>query len=417
MSKSLEQTLGVLTGAVGDYLARTGNALATAMTLVHAGEPLALTREALAAAYPQASGRVVVLVHGLMATEHGFAYWQDRGDGGTRDFGTILQESRGWTPLRVRYNTGLSTAQSAGELNRLLAQVAELWPVPLTGLTLVCHSMGGLLVREACAQAQAEGQAWLTRLTHVAYLGTPHLGAPLERAGRWATEALGAVPDPVAKLLGQLGDLRSAGIQQLGDPTLLPWVDHAQHLLVASSLAGNTPLRGVVGDGMVSVKSATADDPAHPLPPHVQSRVIRGLHHAQLAFAPAVGELLLEWLPAGQAEAPVVELRQTATGAVPDRLAGLVQLGLDAVSHGHRAVAQVRLGRADQFLAAVKAVAPAAAAPVQALHAAHAGVVTAQHAVLDATMQAGVAVASGMAKVAAKRKAAGSGAVDPSMDT
>lgn len=407
MSKSLEQTLGVLTGAVGDYLARTGNSLATAMTLVHAGKPLALTRDALARAYPHASGRVVLLVHGLMATEHGFQYGQDAGQTAPLDYATLLQESRGWTPLRVRYNTGLPTAQSARDLAQLLDTLTQLWPVPLTGLTLIGHSMGGLLVREACALASMEQQPWVNRVTHVAYLGTPHLGAPLERAGRWATQALAAVPDPVAKLVGQLGNLRSAGIQQLGDPTTQPWLAHAEHLLVASSLAGGTALgrvvSGVVGDGMVSVKSATADDPARPLPANVQTRVIYGLHHAQLAFAPAVGDLLLAWLPAGEPAARVAEVPLAADAAGPDRLAGLVQLGLDAVAHGHRAVARVRLGRANQVLAVVKALAPAAAVPAAAIHAVHAGVVAAQHTALDATLHVGVAVAAGVAKVAGRR--------------
>ena len=168
------------------------------------------------------------------------------------------------------------------------------------------------------------------------------------------------------------------------------WLPHAQHLLVASSLTGNTPLRGVVGDGMVSVKSATADDPTHPLPHNVQTHVLTGLHHAHLAFSPAVADVLLAWLPGYAQAAGPVEVPTPASVTPTDRLAGLAQLGLDAVAHGHRAVAQVRLGRADQVLAAVKAVAPAATVPAKAAHAVHAGVVTAQHAVIDV----GVAVAT-----------------------
>ena len=52
---TLEVLIGVLNGAVGDYLKRTDNGLATPMTLVHEDRPLALTRASLAAAYPAAS--------------------------------------------------------------------------------------------------------------------------------------------------------------------------------------------------------------------------------------------------------------------------------------------------------------------------------------------------------------------------
>ena len=47
MSKSLDTTLAVLNGLVGNYLARTKNGLATEMGLFHHDRPLVLEREAL----------------------------------------------------------------------------------------------------------------------------------------------------------------------------------------------------------------------------------------------------------------------------------------------------------------------------------------------------------------------------------
>ena len=69
MGSRLEFALGVLNGTVGDYLARTGNGLATPMSLIHDGEPLPLDRAAIARAYPDANGRMVILIHGVMCTE------------------------------------------------------------------------------------------------------------------------------------------------------------------------------------------------------------------------------------------------------------------------------------------------------------------------------------------------------------
>ncbi|MBK8260310.1 MAG: hypothetical protein IPK80_03115 [Nannocystis sp.] len=97
MGRRLERSLAVLNGAVGDYLARTGNGLATPTTLVRDG---AIVDGAPAGAGP----RPVVFVHGLMGTE---ADWRDpSGD----DFGAALARDLGATPLYVRYNSGRSIA-------------------------------------------------------------------------------------------------------------------------------------------------------------------------------------------------------------------------------------------------------------------------------------------------------------------
>ena len=69
MATKLDEALAVLNGAVGDMLARTGNGLQLEMGLVRGGRPVPIEREALARACPDVTGRVVVLVHGLMCTE------------------------------------------------------------------------------------------------------------------------------------------------------------------------------------------------------------------------------------------------------------------------------------------------------------------------------------------------------------
>src|SRR5712671_2299493 len=102
MGKGLETTLAVLNGLVGNYLSRTGNGLATEMSLYRADLPLPAERAALAAAYPNASPRIVVLVHGLMTTE---SHWR-MSDGS--DYGSLLERDLGWTAAYVRYNTGLA---------------------------------------------------------------------------------------------------------------------------------------------------------------------------------------------------------------------------------------------------------------------------------------------------------------------
>ncbi|MSQ83583.1 MAG: hypothetical protein EXR77_11955 [Myxococcales bacterium] len=408
MQNPWDQTVGVLTGAVGDYLARSGNALAMPMTLAQDGEPLEATPEALRAAYAQPASRLVLLVHGLMATELAFAFGQVQSH---TDYGTQL-EARGWSALRVRYNSGLAVAPNALELAQLLEQVVQAWPVQVTEIALIGHSMGGLVVRGACAVATETKLTWPTLVRHVACLGTPHCGAPLERGGRWAVEVLQQLPDPVANLLGQWAQARSEGIQQLAAAATTFWLADARHLLLASSLAGETPLAPLVGDGMVSLTSALAQGEGLPEAPNVDRKVLQGLHHATLAFAPQVGEVLVQWLP--QFDLPLQQessLGSESATAAPKRkspqgIAGIVQLAGDAVRHGHRGVAQVRLARADQVLAVVNAVLPMASGPAKIVHALHEGLVAVQHAAIET----GVAVVEGVATAAV---ASNAGARDP----
>lgn len=396
MSKTSEQLQGVLTGAVGDWLHARGNALATPLRFVYDGEPLELTRAGLAAAIPQAKDRLVLLIHGLMATDHGFAL----GELAQADYGTLLHEQKGLMPLRLRYNSGLPAQQLGRELDTALEQLLDEWPLQVLELVLVCHSMGGLVVRAAWSAGQGEPRQWRDKLSHIAYLGTPHLGAPLERAGRTLTKALRAIPDPVTQLIGQVADLRSPGIRQLGDPAQLAWPQGPRQLLVAGSLAGHSPLAHLLGDGMVSLRSALGDDPQQPRPADTETRIVSGVPHAQLAYSPQVAALLLAWLPdpvVSQGDAKPAPARANFEAAAkrptPHQLqADAVQLGLDAVQAGQRAVAQVRLGRADQLLAAVQTLAPGLAGPVQAAHAVHARLVGLEHAALDAGLAAASAV-------------------------
>jgi triacylglycerol esterase/lipase EstA (alpha/beta hydrolase family) len=53
--------------------------------------------------------------------------------------------------------------------------------VPLTRLTIVAHSMGGLLARSAHAAGVAAGHSWPASLTELVCLGTPHHGTWLAR--------------------------------------------------------------------------------------------------------------------------------------------------------------------------------------------------------------------------------------------
>jgi hypothetical protein len=268
-SPEREAVLAALNGVLGDHLAATGNPLAITMHLSHAGTPLALDAWSLVQSLPQASRRVLLLVHGLCMNP---LQWRRHG----HDHGATLAEEGGLTLLYLHYNSGLHVSTNGRLLADLLQAVQQAWPVPLDELVILAHSMGGLVARSACAQADERGDTWPARLTKMVFLGTPHHGAPLERGGHWVDIVLGASPYTAA--FARLGKMRSAGITDLRHGSLLEgdWAgsDRFAHgrdtravvplpagvacYAVAGSLGRDTAsLRGrLLGDGLVPLDSA-----------------------------------------------------------------------------------------------------------------------------------------------------------------
>jgi pimeloyl-ACP methyl ester carboxylesterase len=172
---------------------------------------------------PAATGKVLLLIHGLCMND---LQWQTRQQDRTVDHGAALASALGYTPVYLRYNTGLHTSQNGRELSRQLEQLVAHWPTAIEELTVLAHSMGGLLTRSAFHYARQEGLRWTGHLKNIVFLGTPHHGAPLERAGNWIDLILGATP--YSRPFAKLGQLRSAGITDLryGHVLDVDWQGH-----------------------------------------------------------------------------------------------------------------------------------------------------------------------------------------------
>src|SRR3954471_8261304 len=65
--------IGAITGLTGDTLEAARSPLAQPMAVRVGGEPVALEPEAVAAAFPGATRRIVLFIHGLMTTEFSWA--------------------------------------------------------------------------------------------------------------------------------------------------------------------------------------------------------------------------------------------------------------------------------------------------------------------------------------------------------
>ena len=205
-------------GLIGDRLRDEGSNFAFDMGVRVDGRDVVLDRDGVAAAYPAATDRVVVFVHGLSENE---SYWhraarprtearRERPD--RRSYGDRLVDE-GWTPVYVRVNTGLPIAENGVAMAALLDRLVQAWPADVRRLALVGHSMGGLVLRAACAVTTDSESPWTDLVTDVVCLGTPHLGAPLERVVNRGVSALGRLPESAP--FGRILEYRSVGILDL----------------------------------------------------------------------------------------------------------------------------------------------------------------------------------------------------------
>jgi len=302
------QVIATLNAVVGDRLHDQASPLALPMALRGAGQDIEPDRASLETAFPDATGRLVLFVHGLAETD---LAWIGRDDEGHPwSYAHALQAS-GWTGAAVRYNTGRHIAASGESLGSLLDLLVAAWPVPVTDLALVGHSMGGLVIRAACASSLAAGRDWPALVRCCVYLGAPHQGAVLEKGAHAVGRVLGDIAQagPLATLLR----LRSAGIQDLrhgrftahdesegqhsdAGVALLPT---ARHHLVAARLgtSEHNPAAALLGDMMVRSDSALGlgDGGAEALDP-ADRMVLPASDHFGLLRDPRVADALAGWL-------------------------------------------------------------------------------------------------------------------------
>ena len=288
-SRRGSRAMAIANGLIGHQFAIDDDPLAIHLGLWQDGEPLEPARDALAQALPAATGSMVVFVHGLFETERSWTL----GDG--EPYSALLQDRAGWTPLHVRYSTGLPIAENGLRLSWLLEEAAASWPVPLERIALVGHSMGGLVARAAGQVATVEGHPWRERLTHVACLGAPHRGSPVEQLIHGASALLGRLPETAA--FGVILEHRSAGIRDLRRGIDVgPLLEDVHHLFVTATLTADPkhPVGLVLGD--LLVRSGSAGGPAD-CEIRVEDVVhLSGLHHFALLNHAAVFEQLRAFL-------------------------------------------------------------------------------------------------------------------------
>ncbi len=309
--------LGVLNGLYGNHLAVRGNDLTLGMTVRRDGAEVPLQPAAVAAAFPDATARIVVFVHGLCETDDAWRVLPLRSQGpARRTYGERLQDELGFTPVYVRYNTGLRVSDNGRALALLLDELVAAWPCGVAELVLVGHSMGGLVARSACHYADLDGRRWIDAARHVFCLGTPHLGADLEKGVNALGWALGRLPE--TKPFGTVLNARSVGIKDLRfgscveedwkdcDPDEflrdrcqeVPFLPEANYYFVGATLSDG-PLGALLGDLLVRLPSASGkgNGRGRSIPFEVDNgHELNGLNHFDLLNHPAVYAQLRTWI-------------------------------------------------------------------------------------------------------------------------
>jgi pimeloyl-ACP methyl ester carboxylesterase len=252
--------ISALNGVCGDKLARWESPLALPMSL-RDSQGQAIAWGELAGS--SGTAKVVLYLHGLCMSDR---EWQTPTKRGL----DALMQNKGWQVGHIRYNSGRAIWQNGEDLANWLEAANAAYPA--REIVLIGHSMGGLLMRSAFVYAQSHGQHWPARISKAMYLATPHLGAPLERAGNRANTLLGHSPYTVPFM--RLGNIRSSAIKDLrygfisqvehessedmGSRDhrlqLAPLPDGIAHLVLAGSI-NEEAAKNWVGDGLVPLYS------------------------------------------------------------------------------------------------------------------------------------------------------------------
>lgn len=319
--------VAAVNGLIGDELRMIDDPQAIAMAVRVDGRDIPVSPWPIGEAFRGASSHIALFLHGLCESDES---WQLGDKDGTSTYAARLKADTDATPVFIRYNTGLRISENGKHLDLLMRQLVDAWPTPVTRITLVGHSMGGLVVRAATNYATASGQTWHQVVRDVVCLGTPHAGAALEKVAHVGSQVLHFFPEtrPFSAIL----NTRSAGILDLRhgyisqeewegqDLTRLWGLDriaaaplaHAEYHFVAATLGASKrhPLSAVLGDLLVHFSSAAGIGRDGAIVDGARLEYLPSAHHFALLNNPRIADWLVQWLtsrdapalPAGRAD-------------------------------------------------------------------------------------------------------------------
>lgn len=292
--------VSALNGVVGDTLLSQGSQLAIEMSLLGAAQ----------------GGKLCILVHGLCDSEDTWQFLDDSGE----TYGSKLQAELGYSPLYLRFNSGLHISSNGQNLSELLCELCDASATPIKEIIFIGHSMGGLIVRSACHYGEAEQASWVQHVKKIFLLGSPHLGTDYEKLGNLTTKILQTVPNLYTKGIAAIANKRSAGIKDLrfgyivdedwqdqdADALLrdnrhhVPLLSGVEYYILAAQLAKDADniFTRYFGDGVVPTRSVTGQSfaEARSIPFSLEHyKAFKGLTHLGLARHRKVYKQILAW--------------------------------------------------------------------------------------------------------------------------
>lgn len=305
LTPSLHFLVSAMNGVLGDYLLKQQNPIALPMVLYdHYG---ALQQGEL-------RGHITLFVHGLCMNH---LDWSNRRYEGIGE--KLLSQRDNNTMLYLNYNTGRRVSANGRSLSNTLEDLVTRHP-GITSISLIGHSMGGLVCRSALFYGKQNMHEWMRLTENLVCLGTPHHGAALERFGFTVQEKIGHFP--LVKMIGHLVNVRSNGILDMRHGSVrdddwehndvrigfmddnrkpAPIPAHINTFLVAGTIEfenrHNKALR-ILGDYLVSVKSALGEHPHSRYRlkvPESNKAIFYGLNHFDIQYHPLVAEQIASW--------------------------------------------------------------------------------------------------------------------------
>ena len=288
--------VAAINGVYGDHLLETGNPLTTKMHFRYQGREL---EPGQLETLPGKNARVLLFIHGLCLNDR---HW-------TRDgvnHGETLAKDLGYTPIYLRYNTGRPVADNGRDLASLLERLVTDQQNVFSELVIAGHSMGGLVARSACHYGELASHQWMKYLGKFVSIGTPHLGAPLERGGNWINYAMDM--SPYAAPFTRIAKKRSAGITDLRHGSItdeakdfVPLPAGVECYAIAATLAKRSTRlhERLIGDGLVPIDSALGRgrDPSRSLQiPESHQRLEFETGHIEILGKPEIYRQLRDWL-------------------------------------------------------------------------------------------------------------------------
>ena len=305
LTPSLHFLVGVLNGIIGDYLLKHQNPMAL---------PMVVYDHYTSLQQGELTGRITIFVHGLCMNHLTWSNHKHEGIGEK-----LLTQRDNNTMLYLNYNSGRRISANGHSLANTLHDLITRNP-GITSIDLIGHSMGGLVARSALFYGKQHVYEWVNMIDNLVCLGSPHHGAALERFGFSLQDKLGRFP--FGKIIGHVVNIRSNGILDLRHGSVrdddwehnevriglmddnrkpAPIPSHIQTYLVAGTIEyenRHNRTRNVIGDYLVSVKSALGE---HPNPrfqlkvPDSHNAIFDGLNHFEIRFHPQVAEQIVRW--------------------------------------------------------------------------------------------------------------------------